>query len=204
MGTKNKPGAYDCLATLDPDEPYFLLRGSHPLSPDMVRLWVALRDRDYYSAIQTLATLADAAAGMGEADQMKLFEAIECADAMATWRGDQPVCRCRTCGVTNLDPGAERRGWATRDLCMTCKFALDRVADGQSEPGSCRPPAQTATLIETPAGNTAVIHGAFSLSQESRASIDCLVDCAAAQFSGTGDAFNPTGAEPRTPKPSND
>jgi hypothetical protein len=43
MGTKNNPGKYDCYAKLEPDEPYFLLRGKDPIGWLVVKVWVALR-----------------------------------------------------------------------------------------------------------------------------------------------------------------
>jgi hypothetical protein len=42
MGTKNKPGKYDCLEGLDNDEPYFALRGLDVSSPIVVIEWIKL------------------------------------------------------------------------------------------------------------------------------------------------------------------
>lgn len=42
MGTKNKPGEYDCLAKVDPNEPIFVLRAKDRLAPVLVRLWAQL------------------------------------------------------------------------------------------------------------------------------------------------------------------
>lgn len=39
MGTKNNPGTFDCYKKLDPNEPYFVLRAHHPISPQLVLIW---------------------------------------------------------------------------------------------------------------------------------------------------------------------
>jgi hypothetical protein len=46
MGTKNKPGKYDCYDNLDPDEPYFVLMGRDKHAPLLVRMWAMLRALD--------------------------------------------------------------------------------------------------------------------------------------------------------------
>lgn len=43
MGTKNNPGKFDCYAKLEPDEPYFILRGKDPMGWLVVQVWVYLR-----------------------------------------------------------------------------------------------------------------------------------------------------------------
>lgn len=44
MGSKNKPGAFDCYGKAEPDEPYFTLLGRDPAAWIVVRFWAALRD----------------------------------------------------------------------------------------------------------------------------------------------------------------
>lgn len=39
MGTKNKPGKYDCYDKLGPDEPFFVLRAQDQLAPPLIDLW---------------------------------------------------------------------------------------------------------------------------------------------------------------------
>jgi len=39
MSTKNRPGRYDCYAKLDPDEPYFVLRGQDAEAAELVETW---------------------------------------------------------------------------------------------------------------------------------------------------------------------
>lgn len=67
MGTKLKPGKFDCYANAEPDEPMFVLLARDPLAPILVRLWADLREH---------------AAG----NPSKVFEARTCAIDMEKWR----------------------------------------------------------------------------------------------------------------------
>ena len=69
MGTLNTPGQYDCLKNLDPDEPYFLIRGKDVWGAFIVRLWIRLRRW----------------AGHNKTEPEVLAEAAVCADAMERW-----------------------------------------------------------------------------------------------------------------------
>ena len=44
MGTKEKPGAYDCYANAKPDEPMFVLLGRDPMAAALVRRWARERE----------------------------------------------------------------------------------------------------------------------------------------------------------------
>lgn len=68
MGTKNNPGTYDGFAKAEPDEPYFTLLGRDPLAPFLVGLWAGLKSAHDPSA-----------------DEAKLKEALETANAMDEW-----------------------------------------------------------------------------------------------------------------------
>jgi hypothetical protein len=46
MGTKNNPGAFDCYANAEPDEPMFVLLGRDKHAPTLVWLWAILRELD--------------------------------------------------------------------------------------------------------------------------------------------------------------
>ena len=70
MGTKQRPGAYDCYAAAEPDEPMFVLLARDANAPEVVEYWIACR----------LARKAELIDG----DQ--LVEAQELADAMRAWR----------------------------------------------------------------------------------------------------------------------
>jgi hypothetical protein len=70
MGTKNDPGAYDCYANAQPDEPLFVLLGRDKHAPTLVWLWATLRELD------------------GE-DPAKVQEARESVAAMLAWQREQ-------------------------------------------------------------------------------------------------------------------
>lgn len=67
MGTKEKPGKFDCYENAERDEPMFVLLARDPLAPILVRLWADLREH---------------AAG----NPSKVFEARTCAIDMEKWR----------------------------------------------------------------------------------------------------------------------
>lgn len=69
MGTKNNPGAFDCYANAEPDEPMFVLLGRDKHAPTLVWLWATLRELD------------------GE-DDAKVKEARECCASMMEWAHD--------------------------------------------------------------------------------------------------------------------
>ena len=70
MGTKNKPGAYDCYANAEPDEPMFVLLARDIRAPYVVEMWCALAE-------------------MKGTDPKKIAEARECAQKMREWRDAQ-------------------------------------------------------------------------------------------------------------------
>lgn len=66
MGTKNKPGKFDCYEAAEPDEPMFILLARDPIAPILVDLWARLRQHE-------------------RGDSPKVAEAQFCADAMREW-----------------------------------------------------------------------------------------------------------------------
>lgn len=75
MGTKNRPGKFDCYANAEPDEPVFVLLGRDPMASALVEFWATTREL------------------RGE-DPEKVAEARACADAMAAWareKGKRPL-----------------------------------------------------------------------------------------------------------------
>lgn len=66
MGTKNNPGAFDCYANAEPDEPMFILLGRDVDAPGLVDLWARIREDN------------------GE-DPAKVLEARDCAAAMRNY-----------------------------------------------------------------------------------------------------------------------
>lgn len=67
MGTKNKPGNFDCYANAEPDEPMFILLARDKGAPLLVEHWALQR------------------AAQGE-DEAKVQEALDCAHNMRKWR----------------------------------------------------------------------------------------------------------------------
>ena len=72
MGTKDKPGDFDCYENAEDDEPMFILLARDSLAPVLVRMWADLR----------------ASLDIGNPD--KPNEARECAAAMERWKSDHP------------------------------------------------------------------------------------------------------------------
>lgn len=70
MGTKNKPGQFDCYANAAPDEPMFVLLARDRHAPVLVKLWALLRERS-------------------NEDEQVIAEALGCAKAMETWAHKQ-------------------------------------------------------------------------------------------------------------------
>lgn len=67
MGTKEKPGAYDCLTKAEPDEPIFVLLGRDPTAAFVVLEWALLREH------------------LGQTSKEQIDEARECAGKMAEY-----------------------------------------------------------------------------------------------------------------------
>jgi hypothetical protein len=81
MGSKNNPGAFDCYAAAEPDEPMFVLLGRDPLASDLVEIWARRR-------AGSRGAYLEAHAGGGDP---KVREALECARAMERWaQGERP------------------------------------------------------------------------------------------------------------------
>lgn len=90
MGTKNNPGPFDCYAKLDPDEPYFVLRGKDPSAAALVMLWSGVRSRNGQAINQALDMLRDCMTFTHimppqADDDEKVTEALKCSHAMVRW-----------------------------------------------------------------------------------------------------------------------
>ena len=85
MGTKRRPGEYDCYAKALPNEPLFVLLG---------------RDPDAPGAIETWANLRAARKGSSLREQQKVAESRRCARQMRRWHrrrqeAGRPVAKVR-------------------------------------------------------------------------------------------------------------
>jgi hypothetical protein len=94
MGTKTEPGDYDCYAKLEPDEPYFLLRGKDPVAPYLTMMWAASRNGDWsgmLDLVESMRLSKDVNARVSTDENPKLAEANSCARTMRAWF-DANVC----------------------------------------------------------------------------------------------------------------
>lgn len=74
MGTKLKPGAFDCFRNALPDEPMFILLARDPWAPKLVEDWAMYRENMV------------AAGNRPPTDKAMVTEARTCAHAMGIWR----------------------------------------------------------------------------------------------------------------------
>ncbi len=77
MGTKNNPGVYDCLSSLAPDEPYFVLVAHDALAPSLIRSWAQSREHQIQAGVKP------------PSDMAKVAEAKRCAADMELWRANE-------------------------------------------------------------------------------------------------------------------
>ena len=76
MGTKQKPGAFDCYGKAADDEPLFVLRAKDPAAPAAIQAWIVAR-------------LACGVSKDGEIERLK--EAMQCVHAMSVWHHQNVV-----------------------------------------------------------------------------------------------------------------
>lgn len=74
MGTKLKPGDFDCYGNAEPDEPMFILLARDAAAPEIVENWANRR----------LAMINRGE--KPESDKAMITEARQCAEAMRAWR----------------------------------------------------------------------------------------------------------------------
>lgn len=121
MSTLKDPGAFDCLAKLAPDEPYFVLIGRDPLASVLVDLWADVRVR------------MDA-----NEPAVKITEARLCAAQMEAWaaahaHGDIDMAeRAVALEAANFPdaPSNSLRVASQRDALALARCALQEIASG--------------------------------------------------------------------------
>jgi hypothetical protein len=74
MGTRNRPGKYDCYHAALDDEPMFVLLARDPSAPSKVRAWAYDREKAIEQGERP------------DSDRNMVAEARECADDMEAWR----------------------------------------------------------------------------------------------------------------------
>ena len=108
MGTLNKPGKFDCLKKLDPDEPFFVLCGRDPTAPPKVRSWV------------------EDNAGLQPPE--KLEEALQCADAMDAFHGTLKSAETRKlAGLAEPEP--KKRPGRHPGPHLVCRLGVPTAED---------------------------------------------------------------------------
>jgi hypothetical protein len=88
MGTKNKPGRFDCHDRAEPDEPRFTLLARDPLAGFLTSIWSSMRYGDVEAARAKFERMLEHHL-MGyvfEPDDAKASEALDCAMEMFAWR----------------------------------------------------------------------------------------------------------------------
>lgn len=77
MGTKLKPGEFDCYSQAEADEPMFVLLARDPLAPILVELWAKLRSQH------------GCPDHPNRSHDAKVDEALSVADAMRDWEKEK-------------------------------------------------------------------------------------------------------------------
>lgn len=110
MGTKQKPGHFDCYNKAYDNEPLFVLLGRDPDAPLLVEMWAALRERK------------------GNAPA-KVREARECARAMREYRELGVHARNLLTGKTNHTKAL----WSTATLAEAVEHIVAKFKEGDDE-----------------------------------------------------------------------
>lgn len=87
MGTKAKPGRYDCLERAADDEPYFTLIARDRSMPHLLEAWAAVRDSDEVALERAFRRLSALVGEYDPAEEAGMVqEARECAEDARYWR----------------------------------------------------------------------------------------------------------------------
>lgn len=76
MGSKLRPGKFDCHRNALPDEPMFIVLARDPDAASIVRLWAGMRARRIKAGERP------------DADEAMVDEAMQCAADMDAWRAE--------------------------------------------------------------------------------------------------------------------
>lgn len=79
MGTKERPGTFDCYDAAEPDEPMFTLLARDESAPELVEGWAIRRYRRLLERPPLMAR-----------DLRKVAEALQCANNMRRWKRAHP------------------------------------------------------------------------------------------------------------------
>jgi hypothetical protein len=103
MGSKDRPGEFDCYANAQQDEPMFILLARDASAPLIVEAWATERERLIGLGVKP------------ESDMAMVGEARECAEKMREWRVANRGGPNPRLPVEPAPAPAEKREW--RDDC---------------------------------------------------------------------------------------
>jgi hypothetical protein len=146
VSTKLHPGTFDCYAKLEPNEPYFLLRGCDPMAAQLVRLWAQgarMRLTAHLQERRDKEVPADYVTG----ENAKIAEALSAANDMEAWcrkLGRIPMRWSATppvitraapkCDVTRAEVDAALAVAAESDLSIEPYRIIERLARAAGVP----------------------------------------------------------------------
>lgn len=156
MGTKNNPGAFDCYAAAEPDEPMFILLGRDKHAPTLVWLWAALRElegedppkvADARNCVVQMITFATdkgkQVPGVGASVLVGVLELIRAANYAVNNAGNAPTgvdLLRRLLAETRLEPDGptpQEPDPIREQLAEACRYVADMLAqlvpDGDRE-----------------------------------------------------------------------
>lgn len=93
MGTKLKPGTFDCYDAAEDDEPMFVLLARDPDAPDRVEEWARRRFERLareHSNVRLPERETDAERQRVTKVLRKIAEALHCAQGMREWKPKEP------------------------------------------------------------------------------------------------------------------
>jgi len=87
MGTKERPGRYDCYQKAEPDEPLFTMLGRDALAPYLAEIWAHVRGGEFQLAMDVLRlAVTDPDVLVSITGSGKLMEALTVAGEMRQYR----------------------------------------------------------------------------------------------------------------------
>lgn len=96
MGSKLKPGKFDCYENAEPDEPMFVLLARDRLAPSLTAIWSAIRAgnrREARKIFNELIVGPQSSVYVVSPDSDTALEASDCALEMDLWRrANRPFC----------------------------------------------------------------------------------------------------------------
>lgn len=134
MGTKLNPGAFDCYAKLEPNEPYFVIMGRDPMGQQLVTMWAVGAELRLSSLREEAkangASDADVSAEVNPAfksEEDKIAEARRISEELATYCRKLGKLPMRWTGVAPVITRAAPKTAITREEVVDITGALDAL-----------------------------------------------------------------------------